>query len=344
MHFARIIAPLLLLTPTLARAEPVTVTMVTHVAVGKKPTLTVRAETRVANLILDLTRTEDGAKLVARFPALNAGQSRVFPIGNGEIGTAHWDGTLSLTYGAGESWSGGIMVDTVVNSEIRIGYQRDHLYLDRHILEFQISRPSKKLDAELTVYNDQGQVVGEAAQSYELAPSGKWLAISWEPKDDSPVMMMKLHASDGGGFVDETLTPWSVSIPHEEVNFATNSAVIGESERPKLNDAYEKIAAEVVKAQKLGVRCSLFISGHTDTVGSRDKNQKLSVDRAKAIASYFHAKGLTIKVSYQGFGEDRPKVQTLDETDEPANRRADYTISAEGPPSMGQVFQWKEAK
>lgn len=344
MHFVRALAPLLLIAPTLAQAEPVTVTLATHVPVGKKPTLTVRAETRVVNLVLDLTRAEDGARLVARAPALNVGQSRVFPLGDGEIGTAHWDGTLSLTHGAGESWSGGIMVDTIVNAEIRVGYRRDHLYLDRHVLEFQVSRPSKKLDAELIVYDDKGQVIGEVAQSYDLVTTGRWLAISWEPRGDSPVMMMKLHVSDEGGFVDETLTPWSVSIPHEEVNFATNSAAIDESERPKLNDAYEKIAAEVTKAEKLGVRCSLFIAGYTDTVGSREKNQRLSLDRAKAIAGYLRSKGLTIKVSYQGFGEGRPKVQTPDETDEPANRRADYTISAEGPPSMGQVFQWKEAK
>ena len=157
-------------------------------------------------------------------------------------------------------------------------------------------------------------------------------------------MMMKLHVSDAGGFVDQTLTPWSVAIPHQDVNFGTNSAVIDEVERPKLEAAYVAIMAEVTKAQKLDVRCSLFIAGHTDTVGPRDKNLKLSGDRARAIAAWFRKRGLTIKVSYEGFGEDRLRVVTPDEKDEPANRRADYTLTAEGPPSVGSVVRWKEVK
>ena len=35
-----------------------------------------------------------------------------------------------------------------------------------------------------------------------------------------------------------------------------------------------------------------------------------------------------------GFGEDQPAVATPDETDEPANRRADYVLKVE-PPSAG---------
>ncbi len=340
----RSIPPLLLLTSTIALAQPVAVTMVTKVPVGKKPTLTVKAATRVVDLVLDLTRSEDGAKVTARVPVLGAGQAKVFPLGDGKLGSAHYDGTLTLTYGAGESWDSGISVDTMVNAEIKIGYQREHLFLDRHVLEFQISRPSTKVDAELTVLGDDGQVIGQGQQSYANAPAGKWLALPWEPSAEGNVMKMQLHVADAGGWADETLTPWSVSIPHEEVNFATGSAVIPESERPKLDAAYANIAAEVEKAQRLDVRCSLFISGHTDTVGSRSSNQKLSVERAQAIASYFRRQGLAIKVSYEGFGEDRPKVQTPDETDEPANRRADYVLSAEAPPSLGQVFRWKEVK
>jgi outer membrane protein OmpA-like peptidoglycan-associated protein len=346
LRSVRAIPLLLLLGPTVAHADPVTVTMVTNVPVGKKPTLTVKATMRVTDLTLDITRAEDGTKVTAHVASLGPGQSKVFTLGDGALGSAHWDGRLTLNAG-GEPFDSGISVDTQVNSEIRIGYQREHLFLDRHVLEFQISRPSKALEAELSVIGDDGQEIGQGKQSYANAPAGKWLAIPWEPSsgaEEAKVMMMKLHVSDPGGFVDETLTPWSVSIPHEEVNFATGSAVIGDGERPKLDDAYEKITEEVGKAQRLDVRCSLFISGHTDSVGSRTSNQKLSLERAKSIATYFRSKGLAIKVSYEGFGEDRPKVQTPDETDEPANRRADYVLSAEGPPSVGNVFHWKEVK
>ena len=335
---------LLLLTPALALADPVAVTMMTNVPAGKKPTITIKAQTRVVNVVLELERSEDESKVTQRVPALNAGQSKTFPIGDGSLGSSHWSGTVTLMIPGGDSWSTGIAMETMITSEIKIGYQREHLFLDKHVLEFQISRPSKQLEAELTVLGDQGETLGQGQQSYTNAAAGKWLAIPWEPSSDSTVMMMKLHVSDPGGWADETLTPWKVSIPHEEVNFASGSAEITEAEKPKLDSAYEAITAEVSKAQKLDVKCSLFIAGHTDTVGSRDKNQKLSVDRARAIAGYFRKKGLSIKVSFEGFGEDRPKVQTADETDEPKNRRADYTLSAEAPPSLGQTFRWKEVK
>jgi outer membrane protein OmpA-like peptidoglycan-associated protein len=342
-------AALLLFALAAARAgaqEPVQVTTVLQVPHGKKPTLTVKALTRVSNVVLELTRDgEESAKpTTVRIGSLNAGQSRTLPIGDGAIGSATYSGTLSLTWGAGEAWSGGVNMATVVNAEIKIGYQREHLFLDKHVLEFQISRASAELEADLTVYGDEGQVIGDGKQTFTKVQPGKWIAIPWQPTDDSTVMMMKLHVSDPGGFVDETLTPWQVSIPHEEVNFATNSAVIEPSERPKVDAAYDAILAEVNKAQKLGVRCNLFIAGHTDTVGPRDKNQKLSLDRAKSIATYFRKRGLSIKVSYEGFGEERLKVATPDETDERANRRADYTLSAEGPPSAGTTFKWKEVK
>jgi outer membrane protein OmpA-like peptidoglycan-associated protein len=347
-RLSRLIPPLLpsllLFAPTVVSAHPVAVTMVTNVPAGKKPTITVKAATRVLDLLLELTRNEDQSKVTMRVPALAAGQSKTFPIGDGSLGSSHWDGTLSVKVPGGEPWSSEMSLETMVTSPIKVGYQREHLLLDRHVLEFQISRPSKELQAELTVFGDQGETIGQGQQSYSSAAAGKWLAIPWEPTAEGTVMMMKLHVADPGGWTDETLTPWSVSIPHEEVNFATGSAEIPDAERPKLDGAYEAIVNEVTKAQKLDVRCSLFIAGHTDTVGSRDKNQRLSVDRARAIAEYFRKKGLTIKVSYEGFGEDRPKVQTADETDEPANRRADYTLTAEGPPSVGQTFRWKEAK
>ena len=85
-----------------------------------------------------LTRREDDSKLSVKIPALGAGQTRVIPIGDGAIGAATYDGTLTLQHAGDDSWVAGINMETKVNSEIRVGYQREHLYLDRHVLEFQI--------------------------------------------------------------------------------------------------------------------------------------------------------------------------------------------------------------
>jgi outer membrane protein OmpA-like peptidoglycan-associated protein len=87
------------------------------------------------------------------------------------------------------------------------------------------------------------------------------------------------------------------------------------------------------------MKVRLYIAGHTDTVGPSAKNRKLSLARAQAIATYFRSKGLAVSIAVAGFGEDVPKVKTADNTDERANRRADYVIGpAAGQPPFGGAY------
>ena len=98
------------------------------------------------------------------------------------------------------------------------------------------------------------------------------------------------------------------------------------------------------------IKVKLYVAGHTDTVGSKDHNRKLSLDRARAIAEYFRKKGLAIAIVYEGFGEDVPKVETPDDTDEPKNRRVDYVLGAatSSPPFSGAyrgvAAEWKSVR
>lgn len=69
------------------------------------------------------------------------------------------------------------------------------------------------------------------------------------------------------------------------------------------------------------------LSGHTDNVGSKDANLKLSDDRAKAVTEYIVSKGIDAKrIKSLGYGETKP-VSTND-TDEgkQMNRRVEFTI------------------
>jgi outer membrane protein OmpA-like peptidoglycan-associated protein len=98
------------------------------------------------------------------------------------------------------------------------------------------------------------------------------------------------------------------------------------------------------------MKLRLYIAGHTDTVGSDAKNKQLSLDRARAIGAYFRTKKLAIPISVAGFGEQVLKVQTPQDTDERANRRADYVLGpAEGaPPFKGPYLkahaEWRAIK
>lgn len=223
---------------------------------------------------------------------------------------------------------------------IKVGYDADHLDLDKHVLQF---KPSRAVDtAELTVIGDDGTQIGKGAASYDTKASG-WLAITWEQPADTRVMMLKLRVQAKDGTASNLeLIPWSVEIAHEDVNFATDSAVIEPGEEKKLDASLEKVN-EVVKRSEKFMKMKLYVAGHTDTVGGSAKNRKLSLDRARAIAAYYKKKGLKLPIAFAGFGEDVLKVKTADNTDERANRRADYVLgpAAGAPPFKGAYLKAK---
>lgn len=338
----RLAAVVTLALPGLALAQPVLVKVENQVPAGKRPTLRVTAVVRLRELRLELERREDGAKLQVVKGPLKGGQELAIPIGDGSSGIAHWAGSLQALPEVGDPWRYDLTFETLVLGELRITYRRDHLDLEGRRLEFQASGPVKR--AELQVIGDDGRELGRGAADYDGTEApGSWLGVPWR-QGPGTVMTLKLRVLDRGGLAQNvTLTPWSVTIPHEEVNFATDSAAIEAGEERKLEEARGRILAAFDRA-KAFVKCRLFIAGHTDTVGSRDHNRKLSVDRARAIADWFRRRGLPLPVSYEGFGEERLKVKTADETDEARNRRADYVLAAEEPDPGSGVFRWREAR
>jgi len=327
-----------LTAPAFAQA-PISFTLKNDVAAGQKPSLTLIATDRVIDVRLAVTRASDGAKFEQRAAALDPGRSVTFPIGDGAPGRAHYKGSINLVVSGSGPWSYDLDFDTLVRGELKVTYRRDHLNLDQRVLEFQLSRPAAK--ATLTVYGDDGSEIGDGEAAYHGEPPGTWLRIGWQQRGGN-VMKMELHvvSADGLGSKVE-LVPWTVAIPHEEVNFENGKAEILPSEKPKLDAAYARIVEAARKAQPF-VKVLVFIAGHTDTVGARDANYRLSVERARAIAVYFRAKGLKLPISYEGFGETILKVKTPDETPEPANRRADYVLAAEEPPLGGAT--WKSVQ
>jgi outer membrane protein OmpA-like peptidoglycan-associated protein len=154
---------------------------------------------------------------------------------------------------------------------------------------------------------------------------------------------MELRVTDEDGFFNGiALIPWSVSIPHEQVNFDTDSDKIKASEEPKLQESRSKVREALARYRELG-SVKLFIAGHTDTQGSANYNIDLSRRRARAIAGWFARHGLTIPIFFEGFGESSLLVKTADEVDEPRNRRVDYILALEEPnlKSKGHRAAWK---
>lgn len=230
---------------------------------------------------------------------------------------------------------------------VKLTYDADHLDLEHHVLQFKPSRAV--VSATLTAIGEDGREIGTGSASYDK-PSTAWQTITWSQPADARVMILKLRVEAGDGVATNLqLIPWSVVVDHEDVNFATDSSTIEPGERDKLDASLEKIASIIERSEKF-MKLRLYIAGHTDTVGPDAKNKKLSLDRALAIGTYFRSKKLAIPIAVAGFGEQVLKVQTPQDTDERANRRADYVLGpADGaPPFKGPYLkahaEWRAIK
>ena len=216
--------------------------------------------------------------------------------------------------------------------------------LANHRLELRMSLPPAHV--EIRVVSETNEVLAEETQDFTGRDAGSTLVVTWNPTSAAPVARIDLKAYDtAGGFAGIAVVAWSLSIPHEEVVFRTDSADIDELERPKLEASLQKIASALRAHRTDFGRPTLFIAGHTDTVGSDAHNLKLSQARAQAIARWFRGHGVGIAVAYEGFGESAPAVQTPDNTAEARNRRVDYILSIDEPTLHSSTFRpsWKRA-
>lgn len=105
----------------------------------------------------------------------------------------------------------------------------------------------------------------------------------------------------------------------KRVNFRSGTAIIPESSKPLLSQADAII-------RKLNAE-NVVVQGHTDSVGSAEVNEKLSKERATAVAMYMYSLGGGYKLMYAGYGESQPIASNETEDGRATNRRVDLVVS-----------------
>jgi outer membrane protein OmpA-like peptidoglycan-associated protein len=240
-----------------------------------------------------------------------------------------WAGADEEEEGAGECNSS--------TKKLALSVDRDSLNLEQGRAQASMDGPICRI--ELTITGLDGQ---EIKKTFRYDGPQRELRWNGVPRDQTEKVEIRAYA-ENGAYTGVKIVPWSVSIPHEEVQFDTDKAIIRPSEVGKLDDSLKKVrkALRIVEGKDLGT-ITLFIGGHTDTMGSEGHNLDLSRRRAQSIAGWFMKNGLCIPIAFEGFGENALKKKTADEVDCQENRRADYILSVE-PPTMkrGGKPNWK---
>ncbi len=94
-----------------------------------------------------------------------------------------------------------------------------------------------------------------------------------------------------------------------------------------LTDESEKRLPEIITIAIERKSSDISVVGHSDTVGTKQKNYQISFDRAGLIKEMLVSKGIDPRmIKTESHGEDNPLIKTPDEFPEPRNRRVEVTI------------------
>lgn len=104
------------------------------------------------------------------------------------------------------------------------------------------------------------------------------------------------------------------------ISFDFNSAAV----KPEFRPALDQVAQTLASYQSTFVD----VSGHTDSIGSDVVNQRLSEQRAKAVADYLGYQGVnTARVATRGYGKTYPIASNDTEQGRAENRRVEIKLS-----------------
>jgi outer membrane protein OmpA-like peptidoglycan-associated protein len=107
------------------------------------------------------------------------------------------------------------------------------------------------------------------------------------------------------------------SIALEGVTFATGSAKLTKESEDLLEKAYNTLEQHP--------ELMVEIQGHTDNVGKRAGNVKLSQNRADAVKAWLVAKGIAAdRVATKGYGPDKPVAPNTTSEGRAKNRRIEF--------------------
>ena len=107
----------------------------------------------------------------------------------------------------------------------------------------------------------------------------------------------------------------------DHLNFQTASTQLTPESVPTVNDL-----AQVLKAYP---NAQVQLVGHTDSTGTAEANQTLSLDRANAVKSVLVTQGVAAdRISTTGSGQDRPVASNDTEEGRARNRRLELNVTS----------------
>jgi len=105
----------------------------------------------------------------------------------------------------------------------------------------------------------------------------------------------------------------------EKIQFESGKSTLLPASYSELNSLTQKMITNT--------KMKIEISGHTDNIGTREFNLKLSESRAKSVAVYIISKGISAdRIIYKGYADLKPIADNNSEQGRALNRRVEFKI------------------
>lgn len=129
--------------------------------------------------------------------------------------------------------------------------------------------------------------------------------------------------------LEEDLEDAKVERIGEGIKITFDSGILFDVNSYQLKDASKENIAELSEILKKYEDTNIMFSGYTDNTGSEEYNQKLSEDRAKAVAEYAAFTGVDAeRMTIIGYGESDPIADNSTAAGRQQNRRVEIGIWA----------------
>jgi outer membrane protein OmpA-like peptidoglycan-associated protein len=162
---------------------------------------------------------------------------------------------------------------------------------------------------EIVVTNEGGSRVIRQAR-YGVAVVDRQTA----PSEPGPLSDEKIAALFG---------PALAALPEPPARFLLYF-VLGSTE---LTEDSKKLLPEIVAAISRRRSTDISVVGHTDRLGTRERNYQLGLDRATAVRDILIAHGVdAAAIRIDSHGQDNPLIPTADQVPEPRNRRTEVSV------------------
>jgi outer membrane protein OmpA-like peptidoglycan-associated protein len=160
-------------------------------------------------------------------------------------------------------------------------------------------------------------VVSNAGGTQVLTEAGQGVAVpDAERAPLSPVAMDDVKIREDFGEALAALPPPPI---HFILYFRTDTTELTEESR--------KVLAQVLPAVVERKSTDVSVVGHTDTVGTREYNCNLGMERALLLKNILVSLGINPAfIEVASHGEGNLLVKTGDEVDEPRNRRVEVVV------------------